>query len=141
MNKKGFTLIELLAVIIILGIVLLIAVPSVSRIINDTRNIRNRKAKKFPSKIEKSIKIKIQLQKKLINEKKISNNDEKIKTIEKAINSLENTSWYRRRHHRHCHLCNGAKYSGKRRTKNYEKSEFDFSVYDYQKKKINNKYK
>ncbi len=37
MNKKGFTLIELLAVIIILGIVLLIAVPSVSRIINDTR--------------------------------------------------------------------------------------------------------
>lgn len=38
MNKNGFTLIELLAVIIILGVLLLIAVPSVSRIITQSRN-------------------------------------------------------------------------------------------------------
>lgn len=36
-NRKGFTLIELLAVIIILGILLIIAVPSVTRYINETR--------------------------------------------------------------------------------------------------------
>jgi len=37
MNKKGFTLIELLAVIIILGVLLLIAVPSVSKYINQSK--------------------------------------------------------------------------------------------------------
>ena len=37
MNKKGFTLIELLAVIIILGVLLLIAVPAVSRYIQESR--------------------------------------------------------------------------------------------------------
>lgn len=37
LNKKGFTLIELLAVIIILGVLLLIAVPSVSKYITDSR--------------------------------------------------------------------------------------------------------
>ena len=37
MNKKGFTLIELLAVIIILGILLLIAIPSVTKYIEDSR--------------------------------------------------------------------------------------------------------
>ena len=36
-NKKGFTLIELLAVIIILGVLLLIAVPSVSKYIQQSR--------------------------------------------------------------------------------------------------------
>ena len=36
-NKKGFTLIELLAVIIILGILLIIAVPSVTKYISDSR--------------------------------------------------------------------------------------------------------
>ena len=36
-NKKGFTLIELLAVIIILGILMIIAVPSVTKYISDTR--------------------------------------------------------------------------------------------------------
>ena len=36
-NQKGFTLIELLAVIIILSIILLIAVPSVTQSINNTR--------------------------------------------------------------------------------------------------------
>ena len=37
MNKKGFTLIELLAVIIILGILMIIAIPSVTNYINDSR--------------------------------------------------------------------------------------------------------
>ena len=37
MNKKGFTLIELLAVIIILGILMIIAIPSVTNYISDSR--------------------------------------------------------------------------------------------------------
>lgn len=36
-NKKGFTLIELLAVIIVLGVILIIAVPSVTGYIEDSR--------------------------------------------------------------------------------------------------------
>ena len=36
-NKKGFTLIELLAVIIILGVLMLIAIPSVTEYINSSR--------------------------------------------------------------------------------------------------------
>ena len=36
-NKKGFTLVELLAVIVILGIILAIAVPTVTGIINNQR--------------------------------------------------------------------------------------------------------
>ncbi len=36
-NKRGFTLIELLAVIIILGILMIIAIPSVTSYINDSR--------------------------------------------------------------------------------------------------------
>ena len=36
-KEKGFTLIELLAVIIILGVIMLIAIPSVTRLINDSR--------------------------------------------------------------------------------------------------------
>ncbi len=37
MNKKAFTLIELLAVIIILGLLMAIAIPSVTRYINNSR--------------------------------------------------------------------------------------------------------
>ena len=37
LNKKGFTLIELLAVIVILGILMLIAIPSVTKYINSSR--------------------------------------------------------------------------------------------------------
>ena len=36
-NEKGFTLIELLAVVIILGVLMIIAIPSVTKYINDTR--------------------------------------------------------------------------------------------------------
>ncbi len=37
MNKRGFTLIELLAVIVVLGIVLVIAIPSINNIIENSR--------------------------------------------------------------------------------------------------------
>ncbi len=37
MKKKGFTLIELLAVIVILGVIMVIAVPAVTRYINQSR--------------------------------------------------------------------------------------------------------
>jgi type IV pilus assembly protein PilA len=37
MNKKGFTLIELLAVILILGIIALIAIPVVNNIIKEAK--------------------------------------------------------------------------------------------------------
>ena len=37
LNKKGFTLVELLAVIVILGVLLLIAVPSVTKLIDNSR--------------------------------------------------------------------------------------------------------
>ena len=36
-NKRGFTLVELLAVIVILGILLMIAVPTISNVINSTK--------------------------------------------------------------------------------------------------------
>lgn len=38
MNKKGFTLVELLAVIVILALILAIAVPAISNVIQESRN-------------------------------------------------------------------------------------------------------
>ena len=38
MNKKGFTLIELLAVIVVLGVVLILAMPIILDSINASRN-------------------------------------------------------------------------------------------------------
>ena len=37
LNKKGFTLIELLAVIVILGVLLLVAVPAIGNVIENSR--------------------------------------------------------------------------------------------------------
>ena len=37
-NKKGFTLVELLAVIVILGVLLMIAVPAVQNVIKKAKN-------------------------------------------------------------------------------------------------------
>lgn len=36
-NNRGFTLVELLAVILIMGILMLIAVPSISRVVENSR--------------------------------------------------------------------------------------------------------
>ena len=50
-DKNGFTLIELLAVIIILGILMIIAIPSVTRYISDSRKasyIKTENANKSP---------------------------------------------------------------------------------------------
>ena len=55
-NKKGFTLIELLAVIIILGVLLLIAVPSISKYIdNSRRNTYVNQAKQIVNAVSTSI--------------------------------------------------------------------------------------
>ena len=46
-NKKGFTLVELLAVIIILGVLLMIAVPAVQNVIKKTKNNATQKQAKL----------------------------------------------------------------------------------------------
>ena len=37
-NKKGFTLVELLAVIVILGIIMTVSIPAISKWINRSKN-------------------------------------------------------------------------------------------------------
>ena len=108
----------------------------------DTRGSRRRKANKFiKNKKEKSEKIRISLQRKLNSENnkpEDTKNNEKIKEIKEEIDSLHSKSWFRVRHHRHCCYCNGAKYSEKKKKKNYDKENFDFCVYDYQRTKKKN---
>ena len=108
----------------------------------DTRNARRRKANKFiKNKKEKSEKERLSLKRKLSKERKKPDeikSDEKIKEIDEELGSLQNKSWFRIRHHRHCCMCNGAKYSEKNRKKDYDKEKFDFCVYDYQRVKKRN---
>ena len=55
-NKKGFTLIELLAVIIILGVIMLIAIPSVtSQISNSRKNTYSKTAQEFINSVIKIV--------------------------------------------------------------------------------------
>lgn len=67
-NKKGFTLIELLAVIIILGILLVIAIPSVTNYISDSRK----------SSYVKSAKLLVSAAKNMVNEGKFNSHDTSI---------------------------------------------------------------
>ena len=55
-NKKGFTLIELLAVIVIMGILMMVAIPSVNLIIIDARkDIYVNSARTFINEAEKEV--------------------------------------------------------------------------------------
>ena len=38
MNNKGFTMIELLAAVVVLGILMIVAVPTVTNVLNDSKN-------------------------------------------------------------------------------------------------------
>ena len=50
-KEEGFTLVELLAVIVILGIILAIAIPSVSGVINRAQNDANEAEKELAVKL------------------------------------------------------------------------------------------
>lgn len=57
MNKKAFTLVELLASLVILGVLMLVAVPTVTSLINDNRaETYLEDAKRFVSNVEYSLK-------------------------------------------------------------------------------------
>ena len=59
MNKKGFTLIELLAVILIIGVISLIAIPSVSKLIEESkRKAAKQNANTYVKEVEKNIVVK-----------------------------------------------------------------------------------
>ena len=87
MNKKGFTLIELLAVILILGIIALIAVPTVTKMIdtaktnanlNSTRNVVNEAGKYYAlSLLKDNTREKLNGKTNLLSELEIKNKPEK----------------------------------------------------------------
>ena len=57
MNNKGFTMIELLASMVLLSILMLTAVPTVLRVMDDSRKTTiTNDAKKFVSNVEYKIK-------------------------------------------------------------------------------------
>lgn len=57
MNKKAFTLVELLASLVILGVLMLVVVPTVTRIINNNKiDTYLEDAKRFVSNVEYSLK-------------------------------------------------------------------------------------
>ena len=89
---------------------------------------RNKKGRKCIYKKDISVKNEKILIKKLSNEKNIYNNEK--------FDQLRHCSWYRIRHHHHCHLCHPRKEKvnkeGKPKTvfrkKDYKNVNFDFSV-------------
>jgi type IV pilus assembly protein PilA len=54
-KNKGFTLVELLAVIVVLGIILVIAIPNIQQIITNARKEAYERQKKFIADAAKEI--------------------------------------------------------------------------------------
>ena len=101
----------------------------------DTRNKKGQKYGNFLRyKKEKSIKTLIKLKKKI--HKEYNNNQVETPFLDERYNQLSTYSWYRCRHHHHCHKCHPykAKVSkmGKPKTifrkREYKNDDFDIIV-------------